>query len=116
MTYVIIIFSSNRTSTGGQFDLVQGMITYVFDQTTGDFGLGCEMTQDAFLTKLINAANTTGDDLGPYTLFSTVDGYEYLLISSENQAGNLDFYYLKNQPVSGSSLPDIHGTFSCNTC
>jgi len=107
--YVILVFSSNRISTGGQFDLVQGMITYVFDQTTGDFGLGCDLTQNAFLTKLINTAVTTGDDLGPYTLFSTVDGYEYTLISSENPAGNLDLYYLKNHPASGGSLPDITG-------
>jgi hypothetical protein len=108
---VFLIFSSNRISTGEQFDLVQGIITYVFDQTSGAFGLGCDITQDAFLTKLINTANTTGDDMGPYSLFSTVDGFEYLLLSSENANGNLDFYYLKNQPVSGSNLPNIIGPY-----
>jgi hypothetical protein len=108
---IIIVFSSNRTSTGEQFDLVQGMISYSFDQTNGVFGLDSEMTQDAFLTKLINAANTTRDNLGPYSLFSTVDGNEYLLLSSENPDGNLDFYYLKNQPASGNSLPAILGPY-----
>jgi len=111
LDYVIVIFSSNRKSTGEQFDLVQGVITYIFNQTSGAFVLESEMIQDAFLTRLIGAANTTGDDLGPYTLFSTSDGFEYMILSSESANGDLDFYYLKNQPVSGSSLPAILGPY-----
>jgi hypothetical protein len=106
-----IIFSSNRKSSGGQFDLEQASISYTFDQTTGVFGFGSKMTTDAFLDKLIGKAVTPGDDFGPYRLFSTVDGYEYLLLSSVNSAGNLDLYYLKNQPVAGSALPDVSGPF-----
>ena len=59
------------------------------------------------MTNLINASNTEGDDLGPYTLFSAVDGFEYLLLSSESTNGDLDFYYLKNQPVNGVNPPAI---------
>jgi len=106
-----IIFSSNRKSVGGQFDLEQAVISYSFDQTTGVFGFGARMTTDPFLDKLINKATTPGNDFGPYTLFSTVDGYEYLLISSANAAGNLDLYYLKHQPVFGTNLPDVSGPF-----
>jgi len=108
---VFILFSSNRGSTGGQFDLFQGLLTYVFDQTSGEFGLGCEIAQEAYLTNLINAANTDGDDLGPYTLFSTVDGYQYLLLSSASTGGDLDLNYFKNIPVAGGGLPDIQGPF-----
>lgn len=104
-----IIFSSNRKSSGGQFDLEQASISLLFDQTTGVFGFGSKMTTDAFLDKLIVKAKTPGNDFGPYRLFSTVDGFEYLLLSSQNTGGNLDLYYLKNQPVSGSVLPDITG-------
>jgi hypothetical protein len=106
-----IIFSSNRKSLGGQFDLEQASISYLFDQTSGAFGLGSQMTTDPFLDKLINKAITSGNDFGPYRLFSTVDGFEYLLLSSVNAAGNLDFYYLKNIPVSGFGIPDISGPF-----
>jgi len=106
-----IIFSSNRRSAGGQFDLEQAVISYTFDQKTGVFGFGAKMTTDAFLDKLINKAITPGNDFGPYTLFSTVDGYEYLLLSSVNAAGNLDLYYLKNQPVYGTNLPEVSGPF-----
>lgn len=109
--YFIIIFSSNRISTGEQFDLVQGVISYFFGQTSGDFEAVSEITQVPFITKLISASNTAGDDLGPYTLFSAIDGFEYLLLSSESTNGDLDFYYLKNQPASGVALPAILGPF-----
>jgi hypothetical protein len=65
------------------------------------------MTSDPFIDKLIGKATTPGNDFGPYRLFSLEDGFEYLLLSSVNATGNLDFYYLKNQPVAGSSLPDV---------
>ena len=94
-----IIFSSNRKSSGGQFDLEQASILIVFDQTTGVFEFESKMTTDPFLDKLISKAITPGNDFGPYRLFSTIDGFEYLLLSSVNAAGNLDLYYLKNQPV-----------------
>ncbi len=47
-----LLFSSNRGSAGRQFDLVQGIISYAFDQTNGAFWLGAEITTDPFLTKL----------------------------------------------------------------
>jgi len=109
-----IIFSSNRRSSGGQFDLEQAIVTFSFDQTTGAFGIGTEMTNDSFLSKLTNIANTSGDDFGPYRLWSTLDGYEYLITSSENDEGNLDLYYFRNRPVSGSTLPDIDGPHPAN--
>ena len=108
------IFSSNRGSSGGQFDLVQGIISFIFSQTTGEFGLSSEMGNNAFITNLINKANTPGNDFGPMTLFSSSDGYEYLILSSVNTNGNLDFYYLKNRPVYGSTLPDILGPYPVN--
>jgi len=107
-----IIFSSNRRSSGGQFDLEQASLTITFDQTTGVFTFGSKMTTDTFLDKLTGKATTQGNDFGPYRLFSTEDGFEYLLLSSVNQAGNLDFYYLKNLPVSGSLVPDVSGPYS----
>lgn len=102
-----VIFSSNRKSAGGQFDIEQGSITMVFDQTSGDFEIFSEITTDPFLTKLIDKATTPGNDFGPYRLFSTVDGFEYLILSSVNPQGNLDLVYLKNQPSSGTILSEV---------
>jgi hypothetical protein len=103
-----IVFSSNRESRGSGFDIEQGVISFYFDQYTGEFGIGSEMTYDAFLEKLLNQANTDGDDLGPYRFFSSADGFDYLLLSSSND-GNLDIFFLKNNPPSGQSLPAITG-------
>jgi len=109
-----IIFSSNRKSAGGQFDLEQAIISFVFDQTTGNFGLGSAMTNDAFLSKLISTAVTPGNDFGPYRLFSSIDGYEYMVLSSVTSQGKLDLFYLRNRPVYTSSLPAIEGPFPVN--
>ncbi len=106
-----IVFSSNRKSSGGQFDLEQGSITYTFDQSSGEFTFKSAMTTDPFLDKLIRTAVTPGNDFGPYRMFSTEDGYEYLILSSVNTAGNLDLFYLQNEPEYGAILPAISGPF-----
>jgi hypothetical protein len=108
---IFLLFSSNRGSSGGQFDLVQGEVKFIFDQTTGGFTYNNAISSDPFLDKLIKAANTDEDDFGPYSLFSSVDGYEYLFTASRNKDGNLDFYYFRNRPVSGTTLPAIQGPY-----
>lgn len=108
---IISVFSTDRISTGEQSDLIQGIITFEWDQKAGLFGLGTDVSQDAFLTKLTNAANTPGNDAGPYRCFSSEDGYEYLILSSKNAVGNLDFYYLKNVPVLSATLPPVLGPY-----
>ncbi len=107
--YLPLLFSSNRKSSGGQFDLEQGMISFSFDQTNGDFILRSEMTNDAFLNSLIQKAQTSRNDFGPYSLFSSFDGYEYFVVSSENADGNLDLLYFKNLPAYGGTVPVIEG-------
>jgi hypothetical protein len=104
-----IIFSSNRGSSGGQFDLVQAGLSFTFDQTNGAFDLEASMISNAFLDKLINRAQTTGNDLGPFRFFCSVDGFEYMVLSSVNAQGNLDFTYVRNRPIYGSILPDVEG-------
>lgn len=104
-----LVFSSNRKSSGSQFDIEQGIITYDFDLTTGSFVLRSELTNDSFTAKLIGQAITPDDDFGPYRIFSTADGFEYFFLSSVNEDGNLDLFYLKNSPVYGSKLPEITG-------
>lgn len=108
---VPVVFSSNRGSSGGQFDLVQAGLAYTFNQTTGEFILQFEMTNDPFLLQLLTKTNTTGNDFGPYRLYSPVDGYEYMIVSSVNDQGNLDFRYTRNLPYFGSSIPEVTGPF-----
>lgn len=109
-----LIFSSNRRSGGGQFDLEQGLINFTFDQANGNFILNSGMTQDAFFSELIAATETPGNDFGPYSAFSSLDGYEYFFIASENIDGNLDLKYCKNRPKYGSTPPVIDGPYPIN--
>jgi len=60
-----VVFSSNRHSEGGEFDLIHGMIWYSFGQTTGYFQLESEMVADVFLDRLTTAFNTDGNEFGP---------------------------------------------------
>jgi len=111
---IALVFSSNRKSSGGQFDIEQGIISFQFDLTDGSFALGSEITNDSFTGKLLEKAVTAGDDFGPYRLFSTGDGFEYFILSSVNADGNLDLFYLKNMPVYGSNSPEIYGPYPVN--
>lgn len=112
--YLQLIFSSNRGSSGGQFDLVQGAVSYIFDQMTGEFMLSGEMTSDPLCSKIITRANTARNDFGPYRLFSPVDGFEYMILSSQNMNGNLDFYFTKNLPSFGTNVPDVSGPLTAS--
>jgi hypothetical protein len=109
-----LVFSSNRGSSGGQFDLIYGSFSYVFNQETGVFTLNSEMTNNPFLNTLVQKANTAGNDFGPYSLFSSIDGFEYDILSSVNTNGDLDFYYLKHLPYFGTSVPTVSGPFPVN--
>jgi hypothetical protein len=112
--YLSLIFSTNRKSSGGQFDLEQGVIFYTWDQDNGTFGYGAEITNDPFLAKLINASETPLNDFGPFRTYNPEEGYEYFILASENPDGNLDLKYLKNLPMYGTTLPDIQGPFPLN--
>jgi hypothetical protein len=109
--YKSLIFSSNRNSSGGQFDLVQANISYTFDRANGNYTMSSALSADAFLTKLLTFVNDSKNQYGPYSLYSPTDGYEYLFYASENEGGNLDFMYTMNRPVAGSSLPEILGPY-----
>jgi hypothetical protein len=109
-----VIFSSNRGSQGGQFDVVQGLISFVFDRTDGYFEMGTTMTNDPFLNALLIKSNSDQDDFGPYRFFSKIDGYEYMILSSPDTDGKLKFKYLRHLPQYGQNIPDILGPFPVN--
>jgi hypothetical protein len=104
-----VIFSSNRNSSGGQFDLVQGSLWYQFDVKTGAFSVGSALSNDSFLDALIRKANTSANDFGPYSIYSANDGYNYLFLASQSGTTQLDIYYLKYLPQFGSSIPVFTG-------
>lgn len=101
-----VIFSSNRQSSGGEFNLTQGMIWYMFGQTTGMFQINGEMTSDPFLDKLISVFNTTGNEFGPFRFFNGYNGLEYMSAATHTATSGLDIVYTRYIPVF-STLPAI---------
>lgn len=104
-----VMFSTNRLSQGGQFDVIQGQISFAFDKRNGYFELGSGLTSEPFLAKLLLTVNSERDDFGPYRLFSTIDGYEYMLTATDAGETNLDLQYFMNFPVYNNQLPNIDG-------
>lgn len=94
-----VIFSSNRHSSGGEFNLTQGMIWYVFGQTTGSFEMGGEMTSDAFPGSLISVFNSAGDEFGPVRFFNGYNGLEYMAAATMTAGSGLDIVYTSYIPV-----------------
>lgn len=111
---VPLVFSSNRASEGGQFDLEQGIISYAFDQSNGSFWIGVSIINDPFLTNLIGKVNTPRNDFGPYRFYNANEGYEYMILASENEEGNLDMFYTKNLPYFNNASPEILGPYPVN--
>lgn len=103
--YIKTIFSSNRGTQGGTFDLVTGAIEFTHNKYTGAYTLGSELINDAFMTALVTAANTQQDDLGPYRILSSVDSHEYLLVTTGSGTGDTDIKYLRYLPQTGTNIP-----------
>jgi hypothetical protein len=99
------IFSSNRKTNGGKFDFVTGSIGFMFDKKSGAFSVTADLTSHPFMTSLANAANTDGDDFGPYRILSRHDSHEYLITTTEGADGKLDLRYLRYIPALGSNAP-----------
>jgi len=106
-TKVIVVFSSNRTTSGGKFDYVTGAIDFTFDKYNGDFDISSEMYTDPYYSALTAAANTPANDFGPYKMLSNQDSHEYMLITTESVNGDLDLQYLKYLPTFGGNIPEF---------
>jgi hypothetical protein len=105
-SYEPLVFSSNRNSSGGEFDLVHGVIWYSFGQTTGYFSLASEMNPDPFLDELTSVFNTSGNEFGPFRLFNSGNGKEYMVAGTESEGTGLDIVFTWYIPVY-SPLPVI---------
>ncbi len=107
----IIHFSSNRLTSGGTFDITQGGFQFLFVQTNGDFFVNSGLTTDPFYTHLLTAVNTANNEYGPYSVFSSSDGYDFFSVTTESTGGDLDIKYIKHLPYFGGQLPAIDGPY-----
>lgn len=104
-----LLITTNSTTSGGNTDISQAIINFSFGHKTGTFTIDCSASTDPFIARLLTKSNTSRNDLGPYRLFSSIDGFEYMIYSTAGNAGDLDFYFLRNQPSFGTILPEVQG-------
>lgn len=109
--YNLIIFSSNRGTQGGTYDLVKHPTSFIWDKTSGnlttnDQGFG----EYDYLDNFILATQTTGNEYGPFTFYQNMDidgeniDKQYLFYSCD-KAGTNDIFLL-------SYTFDSTGTFT----
>lgn len=102
-----VIFSSNRKSAGGEFDLVCGAVGYTFGQTTGYFQCHSEMTSDPFSERLVTTFNTANDEFGPMRHFNSRNGLEYMAAATQTADNGLDIVFTSYIPIY-PSLPSLN--------
>jgi len=68
----LLIFSSNRNSSGADFDLIYHPISFHWNKTQGNFYIKDENTEGySFLDQVLELANTEGNEYGPLSFFQT---------------------------------------------
>ena len=87
--YLPMVFSSNRASLGGKFDLVDYELYAEFNQVTGSFSIVAYDGSYPFnyLTDLCNSAD---NEYGPTTCF--VGGQEYFFLFASDRGSSMDIF------------------------
>lgn len=100
-----VMFSSNRKSLGAEFDIVSGLVFFIFDQISGKFTLNSEMYNSEFFGAIENHVNNTSDQLGPYRFFNSNNGMEFFLYTSPNEGEDLDIMFMEYSPSFYGEVP-----------
>jgi len=98
-----VVFSSNRKSSGGEFDFVSGTVGYTFGQTTGYFEMHSAMSSDSFVDGLLSVFNTGADEFGPLRFFNSRNGLEYMAAATPTAGNGLDIVFTSYIPVYSQS-------------
>lgn len=138
-----LCFSSNRASSGGNFDIVYKNLDVVMDKSDGQFYVGKTKSggSDMVMANLnllgaLHKINTTSDELGPYLIpvgngvRRTATGWEpfqnYIFLYAGNKSGNFDIQFTHNlnnssyiDPVNidflNSSKDDLYPTITADS-
>lgn len=140
-----LCFSSNRNSSGGNFDIVYKSLDVVMYKSDGQFYVGETKSNsggsDIVLASLnllgaLNKINTNSDELGPYLIpvgagvRPTATGWEqfqnYIFLYAGNKSGNFDIQFTHNlnnsvyiDPVSidflNSAKDDLYPTITADS-
>lgn len=103
-----LMFSSNRDSQGEQFDIVSGIIYFIFSQIDAEFTLNSNMINDAFYDNIEQKVNSPADELGPYRFFNGAEGMEYFFYAGEDEGSVLNIKYLRYSPAGTGKAAELN--------
>ena len=102
---VPILFASNRESSGEDFNIITGVIWFLFNQTDGEFTLDSDMATNELYSVIEDTINNDFDQLGPYYLFNSNNGRFYFFYTDESAGGDLDLRFLSYFPPAFGEMP-----------
>ena len=96
-----LVFSSNRSTFGKKYDLIDYELWAAFNQVDGSFNLAAYEGQSYPFYYLTAMANTDDNELGPFT--SYLGGQEYFFFFSSDRSENMEIYtsFFNNYSFSG---------------
>lgn len=124
-------FSTNRSSNGGEFDILYQPMNVNFDKTSGTLKVTNEydnwsvfMEDYEIIKSGLNKINSPGNEFGPYLIQETdFNTYIFTLLYASDLSGNFDINFTSNQsnpdfsdskPVGflNSEFDDLYPTFN----
>lgn len=117
-SYRFLYFSSNRNSSGGNFDIVGSNLRIYFDKDDGDLTVDdrpIDWKNYAYTDSLFLMINTPSDEFGPYSFPYQeyyVNEYRYtdLVVYSNDVSGNQDLKFVAFRGWGENPYPD-DGTY-----
>lgn len=106
-----VMFSTNRSSEGGVFDVETGVVTFTFNQIDGSFNLDAEMYSNDFYTAIETKVNNSFDQFGPYRFFNSRTGKEFFFYASGTEDNGLDLKFMEFFPPGPGESPFLGETY-----
>lgn len=108
-----LYFSSNRATSGGNFNVESFMISVNFGQTDGVFALDASPLDPHYLfpswsplygfPSTWQSMNSAANEFGPY--YSDINATQKLIMFASDRAGNLDIYHTVYDATTGFGPP-----------
>jgi len=109
-------FSTNRRTSGGNFDVIYEPMDVSFDKTTGVLtvantygGWGIYAEEYGALNRGLSKVNTTANEFGPYILYqynSGLDHAEFVILYASDIDGDFQIRYTFSQSDSATSFSE----------
>tara|TARA_R110002012_G_scaffold252147_1_gene430755 strand:- start:600434 stop:601363 length:930 start_codon:yes stop_codon:yes gene_type:complete len=125
-----LCFSSNRRSSGGEFDIIYKPIYIYFSKETGELTVeeiknsnSDYLINSAEIDKVLRKTNSSSNELGPYMTENFHSSGKLLLLFANDESGDFDIKFIHdlnnqdydsiyNVPILNSPFDDYYPTFN----